>query len=265
MTTVFLSWSGEKSQKIANELKQWIPSVLQFARPYFTPSDIEKGRKWSEEISTKLAETNVGIICLTSDNLNKPWLLFEAGALSKNLDAAKVSSLKFGVSDADLPGPLGTLQNTNFEKEDFKRLMSSINRTGGEHALPTETFSIVFEKWWPDLDEKINEILNLKSASEPTEIRSDRDILEEILAMTRKNFKSSPRNTGIETDALDDLFENITLIALENTTIQNTQIQQSVRQSMPVLHHMARRSSNFEYYAERISELSKINESYIPF
>lgn len=106
MTNVFISWSGEQSKAIAGELRNWIPSVLQFARPYFTPNDIEKGAKWGSEISKKLAESNVGIICLTKDNISKPWILFEAGALSKDLDRAKVCSVLFGMETTDLSGPL---------------------------------------------------------------------------------------------------------------------------------------------------------------
>ena len=45
MTDVFISWSGDRSKEIAEALRKWIPSVLQFAKPYYTPSDIEKGAK----------------------------------------------------------------------------------------------------------------------------------------------------------------------------------------------------------------------------
>ncbi|MFT5823965.1 MAG: hypothetical protein ACI8ZM_005231 [Crocinitomix sp.] len=42
---IFISWSGDLSKKIAKEIKDWIPMVLQSAKPYFTPEDIEKGMK----------------------------------------------------------------------------------------------------------------------------------------------------------------------------------------------------------------------------
>ncbi|WP_161594629.1 hypothetical protein [Marimonas lutisalis] len=45
MTNVFISWSGATSKRIAEELRGWIPATLQFAKPYFTPDDIEKGSK----------------------------------------------------------------------------------------------------------------------------------------------------------------------------------------------------------------------------
>jgi hypothetical protein len=121
MTNVFISWSGDASKEIAEVLRNWIPSVIQSAKPYFTPNDIEKGAKWGNEISKKLSDCNVGIICLTRENVNRPWILFEAGALSKDLDQAKVCSILFGIDNADISWPLTTFQTTEFDKADFKR------------------------------------------------------------------------------------------------------------------------------------------------
>ena len=80
-TKVFLSWSGDLSRKLADALRSWLPSALQSVKPYFTPEDIEKGAKWGSEISKELESSNIGIVCLTRDNTEKPWILFEAGAL----------------------------------------------------------------------------------------------------------------------------------------------------------------------------------------
>lgn len=45
--------------------------------------DIDKGTRNIPAIARNLDETQFGIICLTPENLNAAWLLFEAGALSK--------------------------------------------------------------------------------------------------------------------------------------------------------------------------------------
>lgn len=92
-TKVFISWSGELSRQLAEAVRNWLPGVLQYVKPYFTPDDIEKGTKWSTETIKELEESEIGILCLTRDNLNKPWILFEAGALSKNFGKAKVCTL----------------------------------------------------------------------------------------------------------------------------------------------------------------------------
>lgn len=189
MTNVFISWSGNKSKEIAQELHTWIPSVLQFAKPYFTPNDIEKGAKWGDEISRKLSESNVGIICLTKENFNKPWILFEAGALSKDLEKSKVCSILFGMENPDLSGPLTTFQTTEFSKADFRKLMYTINKAGEGQGLADETFERVFDKWWPDFETKINSILSSEPEESAENVRPDRDILEEILMLLRRSSR----------------------------------------------------------------------------
>ena len=189
MTNVFISWSGDRSKEIAEELRSWIPSVLQFAKPYFTPNDIEKGTKWNAEISKRLNESNVGIICLTKENYEKPWILFEAGALSKDLESSRVCSILFGMENTDLTGPLTTFQTTEFDKSDFKKLMSTINDAGDDRALTRETFDTVFEMWWPKLQEKISKILEKEIGTTTGEVRSERDILEEILDLSRMSAR----------------------------------------------------------------------------
>jgi hypothetical protein len=49
-------------------------------------SEIDKGSRSLGEISKALADIKIGIVCLTPENLQRPWLFFEAGALSKSID-----------------------------------------------------------------------------------------------------------------------------------------------------------------------------------
>ena len=127
MAKVFISWSGDPSRKLAEVIRNWMPSVLQFVKPYFTPDDIEKGTKWSNEITKELEESDVGILWLTRDNLNNPWILFEAGALSKNFGKSKVCTVLFGIDSSDLTGPLTGFQDTKFKKEDFEKNKAGIS------------------------------------------------------------------------------------------------------------------------------------------
>ena len=79
---VFISWSGETSKGLAEALREWLPAVIQAVNPYFSPDDVSKGSRWSSEISKELEDSAIGIICLTKENLEAPWIMFEAGALS---------------------------------------------------------------------------------------------------------------------------------------------------------------------------------------
>jgi len=184
-TKVFISWSGDLSKKLAEAVREWLPGVLQFVTPYFTPSDIDKGNLWLSDITRELKTSGVGIICLTKDNLKNPWILFEAGALSNRFDEAKVCTLLFGLNSADIGGPLTMFQNTSFNKEDFKSLIKTINESAGEQKLGDSTLEIVFEKWWPELEATVTEILDGSAPTTDEPVREDRELLEEILKHVR--------------------------------------------------------------------------------
>jgi hypothetical protein len=198
---VFLSWSGEMSRELAEALRDWLPSVLQSVKPFFTPSDIEKGARWSKDIAQELDASTVGIFCLTKENLTKPWIMFEAGALSKNLDVARVCPILFGVDNAELQGPLVQFQASPFTEGEMRKLVRTLNLSSGEHKLDDSVLSNVFTMWWPTLQDKVNKILQ-KYADQPSDKaneRSDRELIEEILQLTRLGSKA-PRRSKAERD-----------------------------------------------------------------
>lgn len=182
---IFLSWSGQKSQQIANELSKWIPTVLQSTKPYFSPSDIEKGSKWDSEITKNLNECGIGIICVTPENTTSPWILFEAGALSNKLEKSKVCPLLFELINSDLTGPLSTFQTTVFNKEEFKKLILTLNKQLGDTRISESILEETFEMFFPKLETKITEILKQNISINSHVERSEREILEEILELTR--------------------------------------------------------------------------------
>lgn len=209
-TKVFISWSGELSRKLGEALRNWLPASLQYVKPYFSPDDIEKGAKWNSEIAKELETSDVGVICLTQDNTENPWILFESGALSKSLDKARVCTLLFNLDAADVKGPLTSFQATKFVREDFKRLVSTINNTAGDAKLETSVLDSVFEMWWPRLEEQVAEILKTHDKGTKRERRPERDILEEILELTRMNAERAHRPSRISPRAVVNLVENIT-------------------------------------------------------
>ncbi|MGM1021429.1 MAG: TIR domain-containing protein [Bacillota bacterium] len=192
---VFLSWSGEVSKKLATVFYDWLPSVIQSVEPYISSEDIDKGARWSQDVGKELEETSYGIIFITPDNVTAPWINFEAGALSKAMDNSLVSPFLFQVKNSDLSGPLTQFQTTLFDKEEIKKLLVSINKACREGALSEIRLTTVFEKWWPDLDQKLTEILpqlvKSKEKKQPAEKPMDshsikiEKMLEEILELTR--------------------------------------------------------------------------------
>jgi hypothetical protein len=87
---VFISWSGQKSKYVAAKLKSWLPLVLHFIDPWMSEKDIFAGDRWSKELAESLQDTKFGIVVLTGSNRESSWIHFEAGALSKSVDEAKI-------------------------------------------------------------------------------------------------------------------------------------------------------------------------------
>lgn len=207
-TKVFISWSGDLSNRLADAVRQWLPGVLQFVKPYFTPTDIEKGANWASGISSELSDSDIGIICLTKDNLEKPWILFESGALSKKFDKSKVCTLLFNVETTDLKGPLTLFQNTSFTKADFKKLVKTVNDSGGDAKLDDGVLNEVFDMWWPKLEKEVKKILADHQDIDGSTQRSDRDILEEILELARMSTRRQGTSRPINLDVMGSLLVN---------------------------------------------------------
>jgi hypothetical protein len=188
---VFISWSGETSRLLASSFRDWLPSVIQAVKPYFSPDDIAKGSRWNSEISKELEASSVGIICLTQDNLTAPWIMFEAGALAKKLEKAKVCPIVFGINPTDVKDPLAQFQASKFEKNEIKKVVKMINSELGDGSLSSEVFDSVFEMWWPPLKEKVEEILANVPEPQREDVRSERDLLEEILALSRSSNRAA--------------------------------------------------------------------------
>ena len=192
---LFISWSGEFSQRVAEKLRIWIPTIIQSVEVFYSPKDIAKGENWSNRLFEELDNCSFGIVCLTPENVAAPWIHFEAGALSASLKA-RISAIMLSVSPSDVKGPLAHYQNTAFNREDFFRLFQSINDSC-DTPLKAEILSNAFDHAWESLKAEIEEIIKIYRASkEKTTVEihgasdsdsdSDSDALQEILRLVRK-------------------------------------------------------------------------------
>jgi hypothetical protein len=188
---VFISWSGERSKLLAEAIREWLPNVLQFTKPYFTPADIEKGARWANEISKELEQSSIGVIAMTEENLTSPWIMFEAGALSKVVGEARVCPILFGIRLTDLVGPLTSFQAITFNRDEVRQLLTTINNAAKEAALGERSLDAAFDMWWRVLEKKIEDIL---SAAKPTSRpqRSPTELLEEVVENTRTIIRGLP-------------------------------------------------------------------------
>jgi len=188
---IFISWSGARSQAVAEALRDWLPMVINAAKPFLSSEDIGKGARWSAELAAKLEKSTVGIICLTPGNMNSQWVLFEAGALSKLVGDTHVCPLLIGLKPSDVKGPLSQFQFTTTRKLDMLQLVKTLNTAASESGVPITQLEKVFEALWPQLEEQLKKAPVEESKGAPQ--RSEREMLEETLELVRN--LSRPQRT----------------------------------------------------------------------
>lgn len=216
---VFLSWSGNKSHRVALVFRDWLPSVIQSVTPYVSSEDIDKGARWSTDIAHELEDSNFGILCVTKENLNEPWLSFEAGALSKTIDKSYVTPFLFDIKKSEVDGPLLQFQFTVFEKNDIMKLMKTINELSGSEGLSEDLLNKSFEVWYPTLHDELSEINGDRdSIDENTRDGNEgiSSILEEVLDISRANQKllrSSEKNFDEMSLEIKNNIENLEKIS----------------------------------------------------
>lgn len=182
---VFVSWSGRRSKAVAELLADWIKCVLQASQPWISTRDIDKGAIWFSEISDQLKDTAAGIVCLTQDNKNKPWILFETGALAKGLSTNRVCTFLVDLKPADIEDPLAQFNHTTADDSSMWGLVCSLNSGLETAKLNEKILRQVFDTYWPQFDKEFKKILKDIPAEEAAEPRSEVSILDEILSNTR--------------------------------------------------------------------------------
>ena len=117
---VFISWSGKRSKIFAELFYDLVKRILHPMKPWMSALEIQKGQRWSREIGARLNHDMIGVICVTPENQDSQWLLFESGAISKVLDESRVCPILIGMDKADLKGPLAIVMGA--EGQGLRRL-----------------------------------------------------------------------------------------------------------------------------------------------
>jgi hypothetical protein len=185
---IFLSWSGEKSKALAETLRDWLPDVVQSVEPFVSTQDISIGDRPLSVLASELEATSFGIVCVTQQNKLTPWITFEAGALSKIVDTSKVIPLLLDLKVSDLTGPLSQFQavDAGDEMQVFK-LIKAIAAASPPPPISESRLKRTFDAFWSTLHEAIKELRQQRSEDIEENARSDRDILEELLDLARRN------------------------------------------------------------------------------
>mgnify|MGYP001810243203 CR=1 FL=1 len=180
---VFISWSGDRSEALARALHEWLPLALHFVEPWLSQSDIQAGERWSLRIAKGLEDCNFGIMCITRNNLNAPWILFEAGALAKSMEDGRVIPLLLDVEFKEITGPLAQFQAKKVDQAGVRELVTSLNKSAST-PIAEQQLDRLFAALWSDLESQISGIA--KESQPAKHARPQGEVLEELVSNVRR-------------------------------------------------------------------------------
>jgi hypothetical protein len=181
---VFISWSGEPSRSVARVLRQWLPLVVQHVRPWMSDEEITSGTRWNDSVAAALDETDFGLVCVTASNQHQPRLMFEAGAIAKRLQTARVVPLCIDIPPAEITGPLVAFQGRRLDMEGMRRLVRDISSVR-EDPLADGQIRMLFDALWPRLEEQLAVAKSPTPGTTPPP-RSSQEMLEEVVERIRR-------------------------------------------------------------------------------
>ncbi len=162
MESLFLSHS-HGDHELAGALKQLIESCLpghiEVKASSAAPSEggIAAGSDWLDWIHDQVRESKFTAVLLTPNSVDKPWLMWEAGAVSgvslATREASTIIPLVYRLSMEQVPSPLRSRQAARGEdRESIKRVLETLKQST---PLPAAAFSRFVELFVPSYLENV--------------------------------------------------------------------------------------------------------------
>ncbi len=163
---IFISWSGDRTKAFAKKLKEVLENDIfsdHDLECFVSSEDIGTGTEWYKKLKSALRSCQIGIVCISKDNINAPWLNFEAGAMIHK--KAMIPLLLNCSSDILKDTPLHGQQAVAFHQQDeFLKMIRFIDETMGFgiNNLKRPTAK-AHQKLTSDLDAIFKDLKDLRS------------------------------------------------------------------------------------------------------
>jgi len=155
---IFLTWSGERSRQVALALREALPMICNPFTPWMSEEDIAKGTRWAEEIAAALDKAQAAILCLTPENQDERWVLFEAGALSRTRTKCSVTPYLLDLAPRELKPPLSAFQGVTsaLDLEENLRMVRALFGAlpEAERDIDDKTLENAFRLVWREVLER---------------------------------------------------------------------------------------------------------------
>ena len=210
---IFLSFSGDLSNKIAEATKVFLETVVPNIELFLSSVDISNGEIWQKSLINELSKCRFGLFILTRDNQDSAWIHFEAGALSKGDPANPIVPICFGFPIDELDSPIKIIyQGFSFEKKKMIELVHKIN-AALEPPIKDKNLEEYISAFWDKYEDAVNKAIEENEKEiEPEdgitkvvkEVRINRTILRDFTSnfnnkITHIQLKKPPQ------ELMDDL------------------------------------------------------------
>ncbi len=150
---LIITWSKQFSHDIAKYLKKdWLPHMFPELDVWVSSEDIQIGKAWFPELIARFNKTTYSIVCITSENVESPWVYYEVGIIAGK-EGGVTSSYLVGVSGSKVKDtPLGQYQYAEANRDGTWKLVRSINTQLGEKGAKEDVLEATFTRLWPRLN-----------------------------------------------------------------------------------------------------------------
>jgi hypothetical protein len=161
---VFVSWSGEKSKAASLAFCSFLEDTIQQVTTWFSARDIPRGSLGVYELMKALGECEMGVMLVTQENYQSPWMHFEAGALftayQQDQLNSRVCPVLLDLTHSTLIPPLKELQTTEHSMPEMLDLVRNVNaQLPPQHVVDESRLVRNFNKQWPHYEEAIQKVL----------------------------------------------------------------------------------------------------------
>jgi len=193
---VFVSWSGDRSGYVASALSALLKATIPGVPVWTSQQDVDVGHPWHDTLRRVLDTSQYGILCLTPENLNAPWLLYEAGAISKSIESARVVPYLLNVKGSDLAPPLSIFQGVPADEAGTWRLLKSVASTLPP-PLDEAGLRTAFDVHWPAFHDRIAPIWDETSAASARELQRAHERMQAFGSRARGAWLERIKGEGI--------------------------------------------------------------------
>ena len=188
---------------------------------------------------------------------------FSRRALSRGTsnDPKSVPYCSGGMEATDVKGPLVQFQAAQFSKDEMRRVVKMVNGELADAALPPDVLDSVFEMWWSKLNDEVTQTLAIEDGSGGEVQRSERELLEEVLGLTRRIASDRERRLEPNHPAWEDLMMGLlNLVRVTRARTSDDEATTAIRRIIGPLEFIARREgrnrgSNFRHILMELEDL----------